>query len=62
MIQYLINMKYKGNPKPINYNYLELLRSGISFLTIGLRQQGQKTWLELIALVFNISVTPGLLA
>jgi hypothetical protein len=59
-MQYLMKMKYNGNPNPMNSSYFELFRRGISLLIIGLRQHGQNTLLEL-GLSMS-STSPGLLA
>jgi len=60
IIQYLMKMKYNGNPNPRNSNYLELFNRETSFLMIGFKQHGQNTLLELG--LSKSSVRPGLLA
>ena len=60
MMQYLMKIKYKGNPNPMNSSCFELFKRGTSFLMMGLRQQGQKM-LEELGLRMS-STRPGLLA
>jgi hypothetical protein len=41
MIQYFMKMKYKGNPKPRNYNYLQFYDNWIGYLFMIFKQQEQ---------------------
>lgn len=60
IMQYLMKMKYKGKPNPMNSNSLELFKSETGSFIIGFKQQGQNTLLELG--LRRSSTNPGLLA